>query len=178
MCPLCLPFSRAWATPATPHHGRRPLLSFHRSPRLGNEGADTECLRTFPSCYRLRDKARAEGPREGHLSQASPRSLFPPLPPCNRAQNPKRWEHWGTPRQSPRWTESSRSGMKPLPSERQLPVGVAGAVPAHPQGSVRLEEGRGKAGIPGRNATPTAFCVTRQGLWPYLPTPRGPASDL
>lgn len=31
------------------------------------------------------------------------------------AQNPKRLEHWGTPRQSPRWTKSSRSGMKPLP---------------------------------------------------------------
>lgn len=62
--------------------------------------------------------------------------------------------------------------MKPLPSERQLRVGVAGAVPAHPQDSVLLEEGRGKSGIPGRNATQTTFCVTRQGLWPYLPSPR------
>lgn len=43
--------------------------------------------------------------------------------------------------------------MKPLPSERQLLVEVAGEGVTHPQDSVLLEEGRGESGIPGRKAT-------------------------
>lgn len=89
----------------------------------------------------------------GYLIQASPRLLFPPLSYYNRARNPQWLEHWGTPRQSTRWTKSSRSGMKPLPSERQLLVEVAGEGVTHPQDSVLLEEGRGESGIPGRKAT-------------------------
>lgn len=99
-------------------------------------------------------RARAEGPRVGYLIQVSPRSLLPLLSHYNRAQNPKWLEHWGAPRQSTCWTKSSRSGMKPLPSERQLLVEVGvGRWVAHPQDSVLLEEGRGESGIPGRKAT-------------------------
>eukprot|EP00069_Balaena_mysticetus_P016537 bmy_00373T0 len=67
----------------------------------------------------------ASGPRPGrkgqvgHLIQASPKPLLPPLSPYHRAQNPKWLEHWGIPRQTPRWTRSSGSGMKPLPRSGQ-----------------------------------------------------------
>lgn len=51
-----------------------------------------ECLRPVPPSH-ISTKAKAR-----HLIQANPRSLFLPLLPYNRAQNPKWLEHWGTTR--------------------------------------------------------------------------------
>lgn len=93
-----------------------------------------------------------KGPEWGTSSRQAPDHCFL-LSHYNRAQNPKWLEHWGTPRQSTRWTKSSRSGMKPLPSERQQLVEVGVGVVAHPQDSVLLELGRGESGITGRKAT-------------------------
>ncbi|KAF5928764.1 hypothetical protein HPG69_006348 [Diceros bicornis minor] len=94
-----------------------PLLYSQRSRRLGTGGEGQNISEPSPPDINIRAKPRAEGPRAGHLIQASPRSLTLPLSPYNRPQKTKRLEHWGTPRQSPRWTKSSKSGMKPLPSE-------------------------------------------------------------
>nr|XP_035968471.1 uncharacterized protein LOC118548630 [Halichoerus grypus] len=68
------------------------------------------------------------------------------------AQNPKWLEHWGMPRQSPRWTKSSRSGMKPSPSERQMLMGAGRAVGGSPSGlcPARGEEVRSQVFLQGK----------------------------
>lgn len=67
--------------------------------------------------------------------------------------------------------------MKPLPSERQLLVGVAGAVLAHPQDSVLLG-GEGEVRHSWKKSHTNHFLCHKAGPVAISVHPQGPASDL
>lgn len=91
----------------------------------------------------IRIKVRMEEPNGAPHPGKTQKPLLPPLSPDSRARNPKRLEHWGTPKQSLRWTRSSGSEMTLSPSERQLLAGVGRVVDGSP---LRLCPARRKLG--------------------------------
>lgn len=128
----------------------------------------------------IRIKVRAEGPRGAPHPGKTQKPLFPPLLPDCRARNPKQLEHWGTPRQSLRWTRSSGSEMTLSPSERQLLAGVGRAVDGSPSRLCPARRGSGEVGHSWEESCidTCTNTVPRQGAVATLVHPQGPESCL
>ena len=159
--PLCSPLGGKGATPTT--GGQVQSVSDPSPPDIG-----------------IRIKVRAEGPHGAPHPGKTQKPLLPPLWPDCRAWNPKRLEHWGTPRQSLRWTRSSGSEMTLSPSERQLLAGVGRAVDGSPSRLCPARRGSGEVGHSWEESCidTCTNTVPRQGAVATLVHPQGPESHL